>query len=183
MTPMFTDAISSWLRATYRISCVFGFDPRKTLVGIRSIPRFLLEYLTYNKSNRERTLNVSLRYLYRVDGFISHLLVFMDVEVIDIWPLKSALPELHFIQDDATELCQLADNSIESLSSLHAAEHLGLGQYGDPINPDAYRTFIAALVRVLAPGGRLYFAVPVGKERLEFNAHRIFYSGTDFEPI
>ena len=31
-----------------------------------------------------------------------------------------------------------------------------------------------ALVRVLQPGGKLYFSVPVGIERVEFNAHRVF---------
>jgi hypothetical protein len=33
---------------------------------------------------------------------------------------------------------------------------------------------MAALQRVLAPGGRLYFSVPIGRERVEFNAHRVF---------
>ena len=31
---------------------------------------------------------------------------------------------------------------------------------------------------VLAPGGFLYFSVPVGRERLVFNAHRIFAPST-----
>ena len=31
-----------------------------------------------------------------------------------------------------------------------------------------------ALQRVLRPGGRLYLSVPVGRERLCFNAHRVF---------
>jgi hypothetical protein len=33
---------------------------------------------------------------------------------------------------------------------------------------------MSSLQRVLARGGSLYFSVPIGKERLEFNAHRIF---------
>jgi len=61
-----------------------------------------------------------------------------------------------------------------SLSSLHAAEHFGLGRYSDPVNPLACFDFMHALQRVLAPGGRLYFSVPVGRQRVEFNAHRIF---------
>jgi hypothetical protein len=31
---------------------------------------------------------------------------------------------------------------------------------------------------VLRPGGRLYFGVPVGIERLDFNAHRVFDPST-----
>lgn len=109
----------------------------------------------------------------RVDGFIGHLLVFRAVEVIDIRPLTSPLPGLSFRQEDATSLRSIADGSIESLSSLHAVEHFGLGRYGDPLDPTACFTAMGALARVLAPGGRLYFSVPIGRERVEFNAHRI----------
>ena len=35
-----------------------------------------------------------------------------------------------------------------------------------------------SLARVLRPGGRLYFSVPIGVERVEFNAHRIFATAT-----
>jgi SAM-dependent methyltransferase len=109
----------------------------------------------------------------RIDGFIAHLLPFMPVDVIDIRPLNSRIEGLRFVQDDATELRSFADGSVESLSSLHAAEHFGLGRYGDPIDPLAHVKFMKALGRVLAPGGRLYFSLPVGEERLQFNAHRI----------
>jgi hypothetical protein len=110
----------------------------------------------------------------RVDGFVAHLLVFMPVTIIDIRPLTSTIPRLKFIRDDATKLTQLANDSVESLSSLHAAEHFGLGRYSDPIDPAACFEFMKALERVVAPGGSLYFSVPVGRERVEFNAHRIF---------
>ena len=71
-------------------------------------------------------------------------------------------------------LARFADGSLESLSTLHAVEHFGLGRYGDPIHPDGWRRAAEALARVLAPGGRLYFSVPIGRERLVFNAHRVF---------
>lgn len=110
----------------------------------------------------------------RIDGFVAHLLVFMPVELVDIRPLPSTVGGLSFTQDDATRLGTFADNSVESLSSLHAAEHFGLGRYGDPVDPQACFKFMNALARVLAPGGRLYFSVPVGRQRVEFNAHRVF---------
>lgn len=114
----------------------------------------------------------------RIDGFISHLLTFMPVEVVDIRPLQSAIPGLTFVQSDATALAEFADGSVASVSALHSAEHFGLGRYGDPIDPDACFRFMAALQRVLAPSGKLYFSVPVGRERLEFNAHRVFSPDT-----
>lgn len=110
----------------------------------------------------------------RIDGFIAHLLTFMPVTVIDVRPLKSDIDGLHFIQQDATSLAGIADNSIESLSTLHAIEHFGLGRYGDPVDANACFDAMASLTRVLQPGGRLYFSVPIGRERVEFNAHRVF---------
>jgi hypothetical protein len=110
----------------------------------------------------------------RIDGFITHLLVFMPVTIVDIRPLTSTVSGLTFLQDDATELAQFPTGSVDSLSSLHVAEHFGLGRYSDPIDPDACFKFMKALERVLAPNGRLYFSVPCGRERVEFNAHRVF---------
>jgi SAM-dependent methyltransferase len=66
-----------------------------------------------------------------------------------------------------------ADASIGSLSCLHVAEHVGLGRYGDPLDPLGTRKAAAELARVLAPGGDLYVALPVGRPRVCFNAHRI----------
>lgn len=110
----------------------------------------------------------------RLDGFVAHLLTFMPVTVIDIRPLQSTVEGLTFIQADATELTGVQDDSVASLSSLHAVEHFGLGRYGDPIEPDACFRAMRALTRVLQPGGRLYFSAPIGIERVEFNAHRVF---------
>ncbi len=114
----------------------------------------------------------------RIDGFVGHVLSFMPVTVIDVRPLESEVEGLTFIQDDATEMSTFDDNSIESLSSLHAIEHFGLGRYGDPIDPNSCFKAMASLARVLKPGGRLYFSGPVGRERLEFNAHRVFCPDT-----
>jgi hypothetical protein len=110
----------------------------------------------------------------RIDGFVAHLLTFMPVTVIDIRPLDSPLPGLDFLRDDATCLERLANDSVDSISTLHAAEHFGLGRYSDPVDPNACFSFLQSLQRVLRPEGRLYFSVPVGRERVDFNAHRVF---------
>ena len=110
----------------------------------------------------------------RIDGFISHLLCFTPVTVIDIRPQPLKVAGLTFVQDDATELRTFSDASLQSVSSLHAVEHFGLGRYGDPVDPGAALRAMKSLQRVLGYDGRLYFAVPIGRERLEFNAHRIF---------
>lgn len=111
----------------------------------------------------------------RVDGFVTHVLTFMPVTVVDVRPLvASGCEGLSFAQADATEMAAFPDDSVESLSSLHAVEHFGLGRYGDPVDPGACFRVMTAFTRILAPGGRLYFSVPIGVERVEFNAHRVF---------
>jgi SAM-dependent methyltransferase len=114
----------------------------------------------------------------RIDGFVAHILCFMPAEVVDIRPLESEISGLSFIQEDATHLTGYADNSVESVSSLHAVEHFGLGRYGDIINPNACFSAMKALQRVLRPGGHLYFSVPLGAKRVQFNSQRIFDSDT-----
>lgn len=111
----------------------------------------------------------------RIDGFIAHLLAFRSVEVVDIRRLPSTVEGLSFIQDDATSLRKMADHSLESVSSLHALEHFGLGRYGDPIMPDGHLQGMRALERVLAPGGRLWISMPIGQPAVEFNGQRIIH--------
>ena len=117
----------------------------------------------------------------RIDGFISHLLVFRTVKVLDVRRLESEVAGLSFVQCDATNMSGFADDSVESLSALHSVEHFGLGRYGDPIDPDACFLAMREMARVLKPGGRLYFSVPIGVERVEFNAHRVFAPDTVLE--
>jgi len=67
------------------------------------------------------------------------------------------------------------DGSISSLSCMHVIEHIGLGRYGDPINPHGDREAAKELIRVLAPGGHLIIVVPLAERaRIRFNGHRIY---------
>lgn len=66
------------------------------------------------------------------------------------------------------------DSSINSLSCMHTVEHIGLGRYGDKIDPDGDLKAIEELKRVLAKDGNLLFVVPIGQPKIMFNAHRIY---------
>ena len=66
------------------------------------------------------------------------------------------------------------DNYTDSLSCLHTIEHFGLGRYGDRIDADGHLRGINNLHKVLKPGGTLYISTPIGPQRIEFNAHRVF---------
>jgi hypothetical protein len=93
----------------------------------------------------------------RIDGFVAHVLTFMPLTIVDIRSMKSDIQGLTFLQDDATTLSKLPSNSVQSLSSLHVAEHFGLGRYSDPIDPEACFKFMRSLERVLAPCGTPLF--------------------------
>lgn len=109
----------------------------------------------------------------RVDGFVAHLLAFRDVQVVDIRDLDSAIEGLTFVRADGRTLSGIEDGSVESLSSLHALEHFGLGRYGDELDPKGHLEGMRALQRVLARGGRLWISFPIGLPRVEFNSQRV----------
>lgn len=118
----------------------------------------------------------------RIDGFIAHLLAAdVDVTMIDVREFPNKIEHLHTILDDATTLHQIPDESIESMSALCSLEHFGLGRYGDPVNPEGCFQCFDNIQKKLKKGGKLYISVPIGMERVEFNAHRIFYAMTIIE--
>jgi SAM-dependent methyltransferase len=97
----------------------------------------------------------------------------VPITFCDYRPAKIKLPGLSCGKADLVKL-PFADGSIESLSCMHTVEHIGLGRYGDAIDPEGDLKAMRELARVLKPGGSLLFVVPVGKPRIQFNAHRIY---------
>jgi hypothetical protein len=107
----------------------------------------------------------------RVDyvGFLTSL---TRVTFVDIRPLEAEVEGLESVAGSVLDL-PFGDRSLESVSCLHVAEHIGLGRYGDALDPDGTRKAAAELQRVLLAGGQLLFSGPIGRPRLCFNAHRI----------
>lgn len=111
----------------------------------------------------------------RIDGFVAHVATFRPIRILDIRPLESAIPNVSVVQADlSAAIDERLHESCDSLSCLHALEHFGLGRYGDPIDYDGHVHGLDNLHRILKPGGTLYVSVPIGPQRLEFNAHRVF---------
>ena len=115
----------------------------------------------------------------RIDGFVSHVASFREIEVFDVRPITSHVPGIVFRQadlmnNDLVNFYAGENGYCDSLSCLHAIEHFGLGRYNDPIDVYGYEYGIANMAKLLKQGGTFYLSTPIGHERVEFNANWIF---------
>jgi len=117
----------------------------------------------------------------RVDGFVAHVASFREIEVIDIRPITTNIPGIIFKQSNLMNPAKEMTDYCDSLSCLHALEHFGLGRYGDPIDPKGYEAGIYNMAKILRMEGTFYLSVPVGTERVEFNAQHVFNPRTIVE--
>jgi hypothetical protein len=108
---------------------------------------------------------------------ISVLSAQIETIFLDYRPLKAALPGLTSIAGDILKL-PFADNSLKSLSCLHVVEHIGLGRYGDSLDPQGSVKAALELQRIMSAGGKLYLSLPIRRERVCFNAHRVHAPST-----
>jgi SAM-dependent methyltransferase len=107
----------------------------------------------------------------RVD-YVCFLGAIVPVTFVDIRPLEAQVENVESVAGSVLAM-PFEDRSVESLSCLHVVEHIGLGRYGDPLDPSGSQHAIGELQRVLTPGGQLLLSLPVGRPRVCFNAHRV----------
>jgi SAM-dependent methyltransferase len=108
--------------------------------------------------------------------FVTIASAFLNLAAYDLRPMDIPLPDFKTGVADLTKL-SFPDNSLESLSCMHAMEHVGLGRYYDTVDPDGDLKSARELQRVLAPGGNFLMVLPLGIPRVVFNAHRIYSYG------
>jgi SAM-dependent methyltransferase len=122
---------------------------------------------------------VKQRPAFHVDVGSHHKLVallstLVPVIMVDIRPLSLPLDGLRFRKGSILSL-PFDDATVPSVSSLCVVEHVGLGRYGDALDPRGSEKAIEELKRVLQPSGHLYVSLPIDDEnRVCFNAHRVF---------
>ncbi len=111
----------------------------------------------------------------RIDGFVGHVASFRSIVVLDVRPMKGGVRNIAFAESDLTrDIPASMAECCDSLSCLHALEHFGLGRYGDRLDFEGHKVGIDNLHKLLKVGGKFYLSVPIGDQRIEFNAHRVF---------
>lgn len=103
--------------------------------------------------------------------FTGMLSAITKVNYIELRAMKVNVENFAFIQGDILKL-PFKNDFIKSFSCLHVLEHVGLGRYGDKLNPQGTKEACQEIKRVLAPGGNLYISLPIGRPRLCFNGQR-----------
>jgi SAM-dependent methyltransferase len=107
----------------------------------------------------------------RVDGYVSNIASSRKLSVIDIRPMHPNIPNVHFIQGDILNI--QSETTFDIVTSLHTIEHIGLGRYGDPIDPLGHERAFAALAGLVSRGGNLVVSFPISiKTEVEFNGQR-----------
>ena len=91
------------------------------------------------------------------------------VTVVEYSPRPDIHPLITYVQPD-----DLGDEQFDACVSISSFEHDGLGRYGDPINPDGDLEAMDTVKRILKDDGHLYLGLPVGKDKVVWNAHRIY---------
>ena len=74
------------------------------------------------------------------------------------------------------ELYSIGKLALFDAIMMHSSvEHSGLGRYGDALNPRGGGLLtIARAWCMLKPGAAMYLGVPIGRDRVAFNAHRFY---------
>lgn len=157
-------------KARILVTDLFPILDEKTSFTLFDAPYFYQQLWVFENVLRRRPENhVDIGSTYQMSGYLSKI---TKTIFVDLRPIDTKLSNLKIKKGDILHL-PFADNSLKSLSCLHVAEHIGLGRYGDKIDPEGTKKACEELSRVVAFNGYLYFSLPVGKEKICFNAHRI----------
>ncbi len=110
--------------------------------------------------------------------FVALLSKVVPTTMVDIRPLSLSLKSVKFIEGSILEM-PFDDDSCESISTICVVEHIGLGRYGDPLDPEGTAKALRELIRILAPGGHLFLSVPIDDTDYTcFNGQRVFREET-----
>lgn len=83
---------------------------------------------------------------------------------------------VHYVQGDCMST-NLADESVDVVAVISTLEHVGLGRWGDPLDPEGDIKTMREACRILKPGGHVILTIPYGYPTVVFNLNRIYDAG------
>jgi len=139
---------SKVLRMINRNFNLLGIYPIKTISFLRGILCYINDYLKLKKQDS------------------NNIFPFHFNPILDDKYSESGMAKGHYFHQDLL-VARLIYNA-------NPIKHFGLGRYGDPIDFNWHLKGFENMYSMLRSKGIFYFSVPIGNQRIEFNAHRVF---------
>ncbi len=95
------------------------------------------------------------------------------VTVFEVREPENVHPKVDVVVHDLSTTAWTGE-PFDLVTCMSTIEHVGLGRYGDPIDPEGDLRMFANLASVVRPGGRLVVSFPEGPGCVHFNLHRIY---------
>jgi len=113
--------------------------------------------------------------------FVGMLTAFTNVTFIDIRPLEANLAGLECIKGNILSM-PFEDKSLRSLSScLCVAEHIGLGRYGDSLDPMGTKKSNKGVVESIGCEWKSIFLSARGQTKIMFQCSSYSFTKTDYQ--
>lgn len=102
-----------------------------------------------------------------------------DVIAVVLKDCKDKISKVRYVIHDVSYPLPFEDNTFDVFTSPATLHLIGLGRYGDKLDPNALINFVKELDRVMKKKSDLFLCMPLGKNQLIFNLHYIF----DFDTL
>ena len=112
----------------------------------------------------------------RIDGFVAQIGTSRKLDVLDIRPALIPFNNISFVQGDICKPPNKLLGRYDLVTSLHAIEHIGLGRYGDKIDPKSWLIALRSCRSLASQNGKVLISLPIVEgddSYVEFNSQRI----------
>jgi|GEM_PF-6075892 len=96
-----------------------------------------------------------------------------ECTVFEVRPINTNSKRIKIRIQDLTYAREI-EPEFDLITCLSTIEHIGLGRYGDRLDPRGDIKMAANLGRLLRPGGIMLMSFPVGRGCVVYNKHRIY---------
>lgn len=129
---------------------------------------WVFEYI-YSMSGNRKILDVGGKKLLNAILSIDN-----EVTSIVLADCKDRISKVKYVIHDVSDCLSFPDDYFDIFLSPGTLHLVGLGRYGDKLDPNVLPRFIKDLNRVMKKKSDLFLLMPLGKNHLLFNFHYIF---------